>query len=165
MLCTPSPSPVEYHTSLFLQVASQYSTAQHSTAQHSAEQRSKQPRVHMLSHTAGWLCAAAAAAYLSAAAAQTTEVDYIIVGGGTAGCALAARLCEGFPDAQIALLERGNPRSADAVCSQLSPSQPPLHYFSLTSLDFSLSLRPRGCNCREHATESVICNGQCWIKA
>jgi choline dehydrogenase len=33
--------------------------------------------------------------------------DYIIVGGGTAGCTLAARLCATLPGAQIALLERG----------------------------------------------------------
>lgn len=71
---------------------------------------------------AAWcLCAAAAAAGVTTASAQgPTEVDYVIVGGGTAGCALAARLCEGLPNAQIALLERGNPRSAEAVRDLLS---------------------------------------------
>ena len=63
-----------------------------------------------------WWClyAAAAAATISLVSAQT-EVDYVIVGGGTAGCALAARLCEGLPGAQVALLERGSPRSTEAV--------------------------------------------------
>ena len=39
--------------------------------------------------------------------------DYVIVGGGTAGCALAARLCTAAPDATVTLLERGAPRTAD----------------------------------------------------
>jgi GMC oxidoreductase len=38
--------------------------------------------------------------------------DYVIVGGGSAGCALAARLCTGLPHASITLLERSKPRNA-----------------------------------------------------
>jgi hypothetical protein len=43
--------------------------------------------------------------------------DYVIVGGGTAGCVLAARLCTGLPEARIVMLERAAPRSPEAVCS------------------------------------------------
>lgn len=38
--------------------------------------------------------------------------DIVIVGGGTAGCALAARLCALRPDYKITVLERGVPRNA-----------------------------------------------------
>lgn len=37
-----------------------------------------------------------------------TTFDYIICGGGTAGCALAARLKQGNPQSSIALIERGS---------------------------------------------------------
>jgi choline dehydrogenase len=51
--------------------------------------------------------------FLHTARGQAEDVvDFVIVGGGTAGCALAARLCEGLPGQQIVLLERGNPRNA-----------------------------------------------------
>ena len=36
--------------------------------------------------------------------------DYVVVGGGPAGCAVAARLAEARPDLTVALLERGPPR-------------------------------------------------------
>ena len=39
--------------------------------------------------------------------------DFVIVGGGTAGCTLAARLCTDLPTASVALLERGAPRTAE----------------------------------------------------
>ena len=45
--------------------------------------------------------------------AATQEADYVIVGGGTAGCALAARLCSGLPDKKFTLLERGKPRTPE----------------------------------------------------
>ena len=37
--------------------------------------------------------------------------DFVVIGGGTAGCALAARLCESLPDASVVLLERAAPRT------------------------------------------------------
>lgn len=37
------------------------------------------------------------------------DYDYVIVGGGSAGCALAARLADGAPDRTIALIEAGPP--------------------------------------------------------
>eukprot|EP00892_Ulva_mutabilis_P012581 jgi/Ulvmu1/9696/UM055_0034.1 len=50
---------------------------------------------------------------LTTSRAQDTggEIDYVIVGGGTAGCVMAARLCTRLPDAQIVLLERGQERN------------------------------------------------------
>jgi malic enzyme len=43
------------------------------------------------------------------------EADYVVVGGGTAGCALAARICEGLPNATVVLLERALPRTPEQV--------------------------------------------------
>lgn len=42
------------------------------------------------------------------------DTDIIIIGGGTAGCALAARLCAALPGKNIVILERGSPRSRQA---------------------------------------------------
>ena len=36
----------------------------------------------------------------------------MIVGGGTSGCVLAARICENLPDSTVTILERGTPRTA-----------------------------------------------------
>ena len=41
------------------------------------------------------------------------STDFVIVGGGTAGCVLAARLCENLPEASVVLLERGGPRTEE----------------------------------------------------
>ena len=57
------------------------------------------------------LAGAAAAAAAGRPAHGPHSSDYVIVGGGTAGCVLAARLCEALPHAAITLLERGAPRS------------------------------------------------------
>ncbi len=40
--------------------------------------------------------------------------DYVVVGGGPAGCAVAARLAEGRPDLTVALIERGPPKGGTA---------------------------------------------------
>jgi choline dehydrogenase-like flavoprotein len=48
------------------------------------------------------------------------EADYVVVGGGTAGCALAARICEGLPNATVVLLERALPRTPEQVRCFLS---------------------------------------------
>jgi len=72
-----------------------------------------------------WLVgvASVAAGAAAAAAVETTAsgaggsgpypsaADYVIVGGGTAGCVLAARLCARFPAASVVLIERGRPRT------------------------------------------------------
>lgn len=73
-------------------------------------------------HAAAVVCSglSSAAAQAPAAApdaAAAASADYVIVGGGTAGCVLASKLCVGLPDAKIVLLERAAPRSPEAVRS------------------------------------------------
>lgn len=63
--------------------------------------------------------ALASSTFAPLTAAQTTaatNADYIVVGGGTGGCALAARLCMGLPGASVTLLERGKERDSEEVC-------------------------------------------------
>lgn len=43
------------------------------------------------------------------------DYDYVIVGGGSAGCALAARLADGLPGCTIALIEAGPPDNSFLV--------------------------------------------------
>lgn len=45
------------------------------------------------------------------AASPIPAADFVFVGGGTAACAAAARLCRKLPLATLTILERGNPRS------------------------------------------------------
>lgn len=42
----------------------------------------------------------------------STTADIVIVGGGTAGCVMAARLCAARPTTKVILIERGSPRTA-----------------------------------------------------
>lgn len=44
-------------------------------------------------------------------AGAPAAADFVVIGGGTAGCVLAARLCEALPAASVVLLERGPPRN------------------------------------------------------
>jgi ribulose 1,5-bisphosphate synthetase/thiazole synthase len=72
-----------------------------------------------------WLLVGTAIALLARVTAQAPlsadgfeaalEADYVVVGGGTAGCALAARICEGLPNATVVLLERSLPRTPEQV--------------------------------------------------
>eukprot|EP00737_Agarophyton_chilense_P000840 gb/GEZJ01000934.1/.p1 GENE.gb/GEZJ01000934.1/~~gb/GEZJ01000934.1/.p1 ORF type:complete len:378 (-),score=26.11 gb/GEZJ01000934.1/:660-1793(-) len=52
--------------------------------------------------------------FLAAHAIADIYTDFLIVGGGTSGCVLAARLCTAFPNLHVTLLERGLPRSAQS---------------------------------------------------
>jgi NAD-dependent dihydropyrimidine dehydrogenase PreA subunit len=77
-----------------------------------------------------WLVVGTAIALLAQVTAQAPlsavdfeaalEADYVVVGGGTAGCALAARICEGLPNATVVLLERSLPRTPEQARCFLS---------------------------------------------
>lgn len=54
---------------------------------------------------------------------STETADIIVVGGGTAGCAIAARLCALRPEYQVTVLERGNPRNVTQSHLAESPRQ------------------------------------------
>lgn len=56
--------------------------------------------------------------------------DYLIVGAGTTGCALAARLCALRPDRTVTLLERSSPRNASQQFLVQSPRQMLLSWFT-----------------------------------
>eukprot|EP00178_Gracilaria_changii_P006436 TRINITY_DN210_c0_g5_i1.p1 TRINITY_DN210_c0_g5~~TRINITY_DN210_c0_g5_i1.p1 ORF type:complete len:536 (-),score=124.61 TRINITY_DN210_c0_g5_i1:276-1883(-) len=60
----------------------------------------------------------------------SSRAHILIVGAGTAGCPLAARLCAALPDKRITLLERAAPRSAHA---QFIVSAPRMLYSTWTS--------------------------------
>lgn len=60
---------------------------------------------------------------LPVVALVSAESDFVIVGAGTAGCALAARLCERMPKQTFTLLERAPPRTGKANFLVRSPRQ------------------------------------------
>jgi len=83
------------------------------------------------------LCLAAATAVLlllsaTADAAVATPPDFIIVGGGTAGCTLASRLCTGLMHSNILILERGAFRNATDEFLVRSPRQTPVAWSTLS---------------------------------
>eukprot|EP00892_Ulva_mutabilis_P011200 jgi/Ulvmu1/8452/UM043_0030.1 len=45
--------------------------------------------------------------------AASDSADFVIIGGGTAGCVIAARVCENLPHTSVVLLERGRPRTEE----------------------------------------------------
>lgn len=65
--------------------------------------------------------AIAAAQFAGTAAGAAPSADFVVVGGGTAGCVVAARICRDLPDASIVLLERGKPRSREENLRVRSP--------------------------------------------
>lgn len=50
-----------------------------------------------------------------------SKPNFIVVGGGTAGCTVAARLCAGLPTATVLLLERGAERDAETEAKVRQP--------------------------------------------
>ena len=84
--------------------------------------------------TAAWLAGSVAQAPQHAAGTPT-EADYVVVGGGTAGCALAARLCEGLPGATVVLLERSAPRTQAQARTMPLPAAVPLEEASTTAAE------------------------------
>ena len=72
------------------------------------------------------LAATAALAASSVTAHQQAfkggAADYIVVGGGTAGCALVAQMCAAIPDKKFVLLERGKPRTKEEELRVRTPA-------------------------------------------
>ena len=63
--------------------------------------------------------------------------DFVVIGGGTAGCVVAARLCEALPQASVALLERGPPRNES---QELLVRSPRLAGFALEDPDIAQTI-------------------------
>jgi len=61
------------------------------------------------------------------------EVDYLIVGGGSAGCVLANRL-SAKPDKRVLLIEAGRDTPPDRVPEEILDSYPRVAYFNPRNL-------------------------------
>lgn len=83
-----------------------------------------------------------------ATVSSTSISDFIIVGAGTSGCALAARLCALQPNITITLLERSFPRNPTQEFLVRSPRQMLLSWFSGNLTESITSLPVRGLNNR-----------------
>jgi len=71
-------------------------------------------RILLLAATASLVTAAAFAADDSSANDNAgSSADFVIIGAGTAGCAMAARLCQGLPFVKIVILEQGPARTEE----------------------------------------------------
>lgn len=76
------------------------------------------------------------------------SADYVIVGAGTAGCALAARLCTYRPASTVLLLERAPPRDEETEFLVRSPRQMWNAWNSEKVVEFIETLPGRGINNR-----------------
>jgi 5-(hydroxymethyl)furfural/furfural oxidase len=72
-----------------------------------------------------------------------TMTDYLILGGGTAGCALAARLCED-PGKTVVLVEAGRDLRSDAMADTIRTRYPGLAYLDAQNLWTDLSATVSG---------------------
>jgi 5-(hydroxymethyl)furfural/furfural oxidase len=75
-------------------------------------------------------------------------IDYLILGGGTAGCALAARLSED-PDKAVVLIEAGRDLRSDAMADNIRTRYPGLAYLDAQNLWTDLSVTVSGAATRE----------------
>ncbi len=89
------------------------------------------------------------------ATSVTEQFDYIVVGAGSAGCVIAARLSED-PDARVLLLEAGGEDSDPRVAD---PSQWPALFYG--ELDWCWKTAPmKGCNGRsDHFPRAKMLGG------
>jgi 5-(hydroxymethyl)furfural/furfural oxidase len=77
-----------------------------------------------------------------------TMTDYLILGGGTAGCALAARLSED-PGKTVVLVEAGRDLRSDAMADTIRTRYPGLAYLDAQNLWTDLSVTVSGAPTRE----------------
>lgn len=90
--------------------------------------------------------------------AVTLDFDFIIVGGGTAGCVLASRLSEN-PDINVLLIEAGNTFSPMAMVPLFASQQ------QKTSTDWQLETTPQkhsSIGCKKQVTQEYSLWDQRW---
>lgn len=79
---------------------------------------------------------------------MTTKTDYLILGGGTAGCALAARLSED-PDKQVLLVEAGRDLRPETLPDNIRSRYPGLAYLDKRNLWTGLQATVSGAPTRQ----------------